>query len=184
MASEPVSVAQLQDLVGEIRVLARQLLASESQGHSITPTALAMTALRRVKLKEQDWDNVKWENRAHFFSALALAMRHALVDYARRRKARGRSNIIYCAPDEILLGNLAVGAEEKPERLLMLEEALNLMEATDKRLSDVIQQFYFAGYSIPEMARFAEVSEKTIDRDLKRARTLLRKTVEGLAASA
>jgi RNA polymerase sigma factor (TIGR02999 family) len=182
--SGPIQLQDLQNLVGELRMMAKRLLESESQGHSFTPTALAMTALRRVKLKEQDWENVRWENRAHFFAAVAMAMRHALIDHARRRRAKGRDEIVYFSPDEILFNNLASEADERPERILLLEEALVLIDAGDKRLADVIHQFYFAGYSIAEMAHFAGVSEKTIDRDLKRARILLKKTVEELSTAA
>ncbi len=67
-ASERISVADLRDLVGELRMMARHFLSLEKV-HSFTPTALAMTALRRAKLTEQDWSEVRWENRAHFFSA-------------------------------------------------------------------------------------------------------------------
>ena len=165
-------------------MLARQLLATESHAHSFTPTLLAMTALRRVKLKEQDWEDVRWENRAHFFSGLALAMRNALIDHARRRKARGRDAIIYFPPDEHFFSNLPAEAEEKPDRIILLEEALARIEAQDRRLADVLKQFYYAGYSIADMARFAGVSEKTVDRDLKKARIVLKRILEDLATPA
>jgi RNA polymerase sigma factor (TIGR02999 family) len=164
--------------VGELRMMARQLLNTESRMHSFTPTALAMTALRRMKLKEEDWENVRWENRAHFFSALATAMRHALIDHARRRKARGRDNLVYLPPDENLFRDLPAEAQERPDRIIRLEEAVSRLAASDKRLADVVHQFYYAGYSVSEMARFAGVSEKTVDRDLKKARTVLRKMLE------
>lgn len=164
-------------------MLARRLLATESRSHSFTPTALAMSALRRVRFKEQDWEEVRWENRNHFFAALTLAMRHALIDHARRRKAKGRNNIIYFPPDENFFSNLPVEADERPERIILLEEALARMEAADARLAEVVRQFYYAGYSISEMARFGGVSEKTVDRDLKRARTLLRKMVGELSVT-
>jgi RNA polymerase sigma factor (sigma-70 family) len=115
---------------------------------------------------------------------MATAMRHALIDHARRRRAKGRDSIIYFSPDEIPVDNLPMEAEKRPEQIIILDEALAKIEANDKRLSDVIHQFYFAGYSISEMARFAGVSEKTIDRDLKKARTLLRKNVDELLAAA
>jgi len=179
--SGPIQLEDLQNLIGELRMMAKRLLSIESQRHSFTPTALAMTALRRVKLKEQDWENVRWENRAHFFAATTTAMRHALIDHARHRKAKGRNAIVYFSPDEILFHDLAAEANDRPERIILLEEALALIEAGDKRLSDLIDQFYFGGYSIPEMAHFAGVSEKTIDRDLKKARTVLKKMVEKLS---
>ena len=179
----PILIDDLQNLIGELRMMAKGVLATESQLHSFTPTALAMTALRRVKLKEQDWESVRWENRAHFFSSVAMAMRHALVDHARRRKAKGRDGILYFSPDEAVFENLSAEADARPERIMLLEEALASIESGDKRLADVIQQYYYAGYSVSEMARFAGVSEKTIDRDLKKARTLLKVLVEKLQAT-
>jgi RNA polymerase sigma-70 factor, ECF subfamily len=178
---EFITVDDLKALMGELRMLARSLLASESGGHSFTPTALVLTALRRAKLKDQDWQDVRWENRAHFFSALTTAMRHALVDHARRRRAKGRGELIYFPPDETVFQNLAVTAEERPDRIIVLEEAVARLEAMDSRLSGVVQQFYYVGYSTVEMARFAGVSEKTVDRDLRRARVLLRKMMEEIS---
>jgi RNA polymerase sigma factor (TIGR02999 family) len=175
---ECIGVDDLSNLFGELRMMARQLLNSESHNHSFTPTALAVTALRRAKLQEQDWRDVRWENRAHFFSALATAMRHALVDHARRRKAKGREKVVYLPPDEILFRDLPLDAEERPERIVLLEEALSKLDSQDGRLSDAVHQFYFVGYTAAEMARFNGVSEKTIDRDLKKARILLRKLME------
>jgi RNA polymerase sigma factor (TIGR02999 family) len=176
--TQPISIADLQNLLGELRMLARRLLATESRADSFTPTVLAMTALRRAKLLEQDWAEVRWENRAHFFTALARAMRNALIDHARRRKAKGRDALVYFAPDENYFSNLPAEADEKPERIILLEEALARLEAADGRLAEVVRQFYYAGYSIAEMARFSGVSEKTVDRDLRKARTVLRKMLE------
>ena len=177
-ATQPIELDDLRNLIGELRMMARRLLTTESRAHSFTPTALAMTALRRVKLKEQDWDDVRWENRAHFFAALATAMRNALIDHARRRKAKGRDNLVYFAPDENLFRDLPAEAEERPARIVMLEEAVAKLGAGDKRLADVVHQFYYLGYTTSEMARFSGVSEKTVDRDLKKARAVLRKMLE------
>ncbi|HEY0551756.1 MAG TPA: ECF-type sigma factor [Verrucomicrobiae bacterium] len=178
--SDPLGSDDLVNLIGELRMMARQLLNGESHKHSFTPTELAISALRRVRLKEQEWKDVRWENRAHFFSALAKAMRHALIDYARRRNARGRENIVYLPPDEIIFQNLAAQAEEHPEHILRLHEAFSILEAKYPRLAHVLDQFYFIGHTIPEIARCDGVSEKTIDRDLQRARVVLRKILEEL----
>ena len=179
-STQPISIADLQNLLGELRILARRLLATESRADSFTPTLLAMTALRRAKLKDQDWEDVRWENRAHFFAALSRAMRNALVDHARRKKAKGRDAILYLPPDETFFNNLAAEAEQTPERIILLEEALARIEEQDRRVAEVLHQFYYAGYSVSEMARFANVSEKTVDRELKRARILVRKMLEEL----
>jgi RNA polymerase sigma-70 factor, ECF subfamily len=180
---ECIRVEDLRNLIGELRMMARRFLSLE-KGHSFTPTALAMTALRRAKLNEQDWSEVRWENRAHFFSALATAMRHALIDHARRKKSKGREKILYFAPDEAFFRDLPAEAEERPDRLVLIEEALAKLASKDPRLADCIQQFYFLGYSVREMAALSDVSEKTVDRDLKKARILLRKLIEELPRAA
>lgn len=182
-SSEYIDVNSLKDLIGELRMMARHFLSGE-QTHSFTPTALAMTALRRAKLSDQDWSNVRWENRAHFFSALTTAMRHALIDHARRKKARGRHNILYFAPNEDVFLDLAAEVEDRPARFILVDEALAKLQAEDRRLSDVIERFYFLGYTSAEITAVSRMSDKTVDRDLKRARTILRKYMDEMTAAA
>lgn len=174
----PLGIDDLRHLVGELRMIARQLLQSESPHQTLCPTALAMTALRRAKLVSVDWDNVRWENRAHFFSALTRAMRHALVDHARHRKARGRDKIVYLPPDGDLFKDLVGDAVERPERFIQLDDALSRLAAVDAGLADALHQFYFLGYSIEEMARIAGCSERTVKRDLTLARCRVREFFE------
>jgi RNA polymerase sigma factor (TIGR02999 family) len=181
--TESITLDDLRDLVGELRMVAARLLSCESRHHTYTPTALAMSALRRVKLKDQDWEAMQWANRAHFFAALSLAMRNALVDHARRRRARGREHLVYLPPDEGVFLDLPAEAEARPERILILEEALARLESGDARLSEVVRQYYYFGYSVPEIARFLGVSGKTVDRDLNKARVLLRKIIEETSLS-
>lgn len=172
---EKIAVEDLQNLVGELRMMARGLLSGERKNHSFTPTGLAMSALRRAKLKNQDWEEVRWENRAHFFSCVAEAMRHSLVDHARRRSAKGRGNLVYLPPDESIFRNLAQDADEQPDRYLHLEEAMEKLRLTENRLATVVSHFYYLGHSIHEIATILDISEKTVDRDLNRGRVLLKK---------
>src|SRR5262245_39056499 len=103
---EPVGLDDLRELIGELRMMARRLLSAESGVHSFTPTALALSALRRAKLNDQAWEDVQWQNRSHFFSCLARAMRHALVDHARKRKSKGRDKLVYLPPEELVASDL------------------------------------------------------------------------------
>src|ERR1044071_3103596 len=67
----------------ELRKLAAYKMAQEAPGHTLQPTALVHEAwLRLLKPEEQ----VRFQNRAHFFGAAAEAMRRILVESARRRK--------------------------------------------------------------------------------------------------
>lgn len=173
---EIITFDDLQNLIGELRSIARQLLSAERSAHSVTPTGLAMTALRRAKLRDQEWEEVRWENRAHFFSALIRAMRNALIDRARRPHTQLQKQTVQW--DDSVLLNLPGEAEHFPDRWIALDEALAELKTRDPHSWDLVQHFYFLGYPIPQIARLAGVSEKTIDRDLKRARLALKTLVE------
>jgi len=66
----------------ELRRLARRYLSKERPGHTLQSTALVHEAY--MKLVGQ---NVRWQNRAHFFGIAAQMIRRILVDYARARSA-------------------------------------------------------------------------------------------------
>ena len=61
----------------ELRRIAGAKMAREQPGHTLQPTALVHEAWMRL-------GDQTFENRAHFFSAAAEAMRRILVDRARR----------------------------------------------------------------------------------------------------
>ena len=85
---DPHAAGQLLPLVyDELRRLAAQKLAQEKPGQTLQPTALVHEAyLRLVGPEAAD----HWDGRGHFFAAAAEAMRHILVDNARRRAALKR----------------------------------------------------------------------------------------------
>src|SRR5262245_55092328 len=77
------AAAQLLPLVyDELRSLARQMLAVETSGQTLQPTALVHEAyLRLVGPGDR-----RYADQGHFFRAAAQAMRHILVDNARRKR--------------------------------------------------------------------------------------------------
>src|SRR5580693_1188410 len=89
---DPHAVAQLLPLVyDELRKLAAGHMATEAPGHTLEATALVHAAyLRLVASPEHESGGVPFANRRHFFAAAAEAMRHILVDHARRKQALKR----------------------------------------------------------------------------------------------
>jgi RNA polymerase sigma factor (TIGR02999 family) len=78
------SAARLLSLVyTELKRIAAQKMAGEAPGNTLQPTALVHEAW----MKLVGGGDAPFENRAHFFSAAAEAMRRILVDSARRKKA-------------------------------------------------------------------------------------------------
>ena len=171
----PLGPDDLRNLVGELRALARQLLHCESGLHSLTPTALAMTALLRAKRADVDWDQVTWANRRHFFAAIMQSMQHALVDHARRRRARGRDKVVYLPPGDDVLRDLPGKADERPDLFMRVEEALALLDRENPQAAELLRLHYLAGYTLEEIARFNSCDEKTVDRRLKQAKVLFEK---------
>src|SRR5271169_5266218 len=78
------AAGQLLPLVyDELRKLAAARMAEEAPGNTLNATALVHEAYLRLVGPA---DEVRWENRGHFFAAAAEAMRRILVDAARRKQ--------------------------------------------------------------------------------------------------
>jgi hypothetical protein len=91
--NEIITVDDLKNLFGDLRNMARSLLRSETRSQSVTPTALAISAILRAKCEKVDWDDLRWENRMHFFACIRTAMKCALIDHARFKQAKGRNRL-------------------------------------------------------------------------------------------
>src|SRR6476661_3030102 len=84
-AGDRRAAADLLPLVyDEMRKLAAARMAAEAPGHTLDATALVHEAYLRLVGPA---DDNRWAGRTHFFAAAAEAMRHVLVDRARRRNA-------------------------------------------------------------------------------------------------
>jgi len=150
---------------GELRKLARALMAKTPPGNTLQPTALVHEAYVRL-VGETD---PGWNSRGHFFAAAAMAMRRILVEQA-RRKARQRhgGGMVRLDADAIDLP-----IEAPADDILALDEALGRLEQTDRRKADVVMLRYFAGLTIEETALALGISEPTVERDWRFARALL-----------
>src|SRR5262245_12494392 len=81
---EKQAAQQLLPLVyEELRRLAAGYLEHEKAGQTLQPTALVHEAYLRLVGSEPE---ASWRGRAHFLATAALAMRHILIDNARRKQ--------------------------------------------------------------------------------------------------
>src|SRR5947209_8460369 len=84
-AGDRKAAAELLPLVyDELRKLAAARMDEEAPGNTLNATALVHEAYLRLVGPA---DEVRWDNRGHFFAAAAEAMRRILVDAARRKRA-------------------------------------------------------------------------------------------------
>ena len=155
----------------ELRQLARRHMAGERPGHTLQATALVNEAyLRLIEVNQ-----VRWQNRAHFFAMASRVMRRILVDAAR---ARGYQKPGGGAPTVSLDEALLVSGEPRQD-LIALDDALNALAAFDLRKSQVVEMRFFGGLSIDETAEALQVSRDTVKRDWRMAKLWLLRELRG-----
>jgi RNA polymerase sigma factor (TIGR02999 family) len=133
-------------------------------------TTLSTTDLVHEAFLKLEGNRVKgWENRAHFFGAASSAMRHVLVDLARRRRAAKRGG----AWRVVSLGEAEAAVEVKAEEILDLDEALVRLDGLNQRLRQVVELRFFGGVPEEDIARMLKVSSRTVERDWLKARLFL-----------
>ena len=151
----------------ELRALARHYLSGERPGHTLQPTALVNEAYMRL-VRDQARN---WRSRAHFVGVTAGIMRRILIDHARRRQALKRGT--HLAPVGISDEREWLSAKEA-EQLIVLDAALNRLEAVNPRHRQIVELRYFGGLSVEETAEALNVSPITVKRDWRVARAWLK----------
>jgi len=155
----------------ELHEMARRQLRFRSPGQTLNTTGLVHEAY----LKLFDRDESGWNDRVHFFSVTARAMRQILVDYARRIRADKRGGGAHHT--EI---NASIISDGKGNvDILDLDEALKKLEELNPRLSVIVECRFFGGMSIEETAALLDVSSRTIDRDWLKAKAFLYMALQG-----
>lgn len=154
----------------DLRRLARAQRSRMEPGETLSTTALVNEAY--LKLRRADYPNL--QDREHFFSLVARAMRQILIDHARSRLSERRR-----------IDVVRIELEERPEtdaielqRLLEIDSAVSELEKQHPRLAQVVMFRYFAGYSAAETAGLLDVTERTVNRDWQKARAFLAMLLE------
>lgn len=155
----------LPHIYDELRRLAGHYLRRERPDHTLQPTALVHEAYLRLI----DTNNVRWQNRAHFFGAAAQAMRRILVDHARQHAAAKRGG----AEHRVTLDESVALAEQRDVDLLLLDDALDRLEEMDVQKSRMVELRFFGGLSLEETAEVMGVSEATVTRQWRTTRAWL-----------
>ena len=107
---------------------------------------------------------------SQFFVYAGRAMRHILIDRARRRiSLKVGAGAVHAPLTDTNLDRAAVS----PHHALQLDAALNALEATDPRAARVVELHYFVGLSLARVAEILGVVRRTIDRDWRYARSFL-----------
>lgn len=134
------------------------------------------TLLHEAYLDLAGREGIEFPDRARFLGYAARAMRGLVIDYARRARAKKRGGGMF----EITLieeSDRAPAAGGEVMELQRLSDALDDLAGLDPELAQLVDLHFFSGYTFAEIAAMRDVSERTVQRDWRKARLLLHHTL-------
>jgi RNA polymerase sigma-70 factor, ECF subfamily len=171
---DQLALALLMPIVhDELTRLAHHYMRRERAGHSLQTTALVNEAYLRLV----DYKRMRWQNRAHFVSAAAQAMRRILVDHARRHNLKRGAQA-----EHVSLDADAVMCADRSDDFVSLDEALTGLAQRAPRKARVVELRFFGGLSVEETAEVLRVSPITVMREWKSAKAWLYRELAGPTA--
>jgi RNA polymerase sigma factor (TIGR02999 family) len=154
-------------LYGELHRLAEYNLRRPGSALTLGTTTLLHAAYLNIAGREE----VAFADRPRFLAYASRAMRGLVIDYARARRAkkRGRQFEITLTGDEPSSGH----AMEPAADLERLGDALDELAELEPSLAELVDLHFFGGFSFVEISALRQVSERTVQRDWRKARMLL-----------
>lgn len=159
-------------LYHELHAVAQQRLRGLPFGATLSTTTL----LHEAYLSFADNDKLRFPDKARFLSYASRAMRGLIIDYARRRSASKRGGEFQLVP---LTGDVAVADRPDADALNDLGLALDELATLDPALAELVDFHFFCGLSFGEIAAMRAVSERTVQRDWRKARVILHHQLHG-----
>jgi RNA polymerase sigma factor (TIGR02999 family) len=158
----------------ELRKLAAGKLSLLPPVQTLQATALVHEAYLRLLGAEKN----QWRNRRHFFAAAAEAMRHILIDRARRRsRLRHGANA-----GRVDLDQIEIPEPARDEVLLQLNDALDELQTVSPERAEIVKLRFFAGFSEAEIAGLLNLSERSVQRHWSCAKAWLFERIERMKA--
>jgi len=174
-SGEPRAAEDLLPLVyDELRRLAAAEFSRLPAGQTLQATALVHEAWLRLAGNDQKEDEPKWDNRRHFFGAAAQAMRHIMVDRARRKSRPKHGGNL----QRVDMEDVQLAESMRPDELLALDEALARLEEFDSQAAALTKLRYFAGFTQQQTAELLGLNKRAADRLWSFARAFLLKELQ------
>ncbi|MEO3690758.1 ECF-type sigma factor [Roseateles paludis] len=155
-------------LYPEIKRVARMRLAQSGHAAGLNTTALVHEGFLRIAEQQ----GLQGESRGQFFVYVGRVLRSVVIDQLRAegRDKRGGDAVVVTLS---AAGEVAAAQSEAVD-LIGLDQALSRMRELDAGLYELIEMVSFAGLTIAEIAVLRGVATRTVNRDLLKARGLLR----------
>lgn len=181
--ASPDTAKLLHQVYQELRRLARNQMHAERDNHTLQATALVHEAYLRLAGQRR----IAWQNKAHFFSTAAEAMRQILLDHAKaraslKRGGAGRGKPVQAETDSKIapprrrrksLDAVEWASSGNPQDFLSLDEAVCRLTIQAADIGQVVRLRFYAGLSVEETAATLGISTATVKRRWEFARTWL-----------
>jgi RNA polymerase sigma factor (TIGR02999 family) len=148
--------------------IAAALMRGERVGHTFQTTDLVHEAFLRL-FSSPSLDTL--QNRSDFYATAARAMRHILVEHARKRNAAKRAGTYHHVPFDDVLDYF----EKQHASVLDLDGALEELATLHERQAQVVVLRFFGNLSVAEVAEYLHISVATVETDYRMARVFLRR---------
>lgn len=159
------ALSQLIPLVDhELSKIAHAFMLKEKAGHTLQTTALVHEALIRLLGGE----TISWRSRKHFYALVTRRMRHVLIEHARKKLAAKRG----MRAEHVHIDD-AIITFEQSEELLLLDTALIELARIDQQKAAIVGYRHFGGFTLEEVAELLNISESTVEREWRFARSWL-----------
>ena len=116
-----------------------------------------------------------WHDDNHFLSAASLAIRHVIIDYARRKLTAKRKHERADGEHEV---EQIAEYGESPEELVAIGSLMEKLERARPRWARIVDARYFAGMTEEETAEMLGISDRTVRRDWTDAREWIKSALK------
>lgn len=158
-------------LYAELHRVAEGSLRRLGSSLTLGPTTL----LHETYLNMVGRADVVYPDRARFLGYASRAMRGLVIDYARRGRAKKRGRELLITLDAEAMPSEA--AAQEALELEKLGDALDELAAVEPALAELVDMHFFCGFTFAEIASLRGVSQRTVQRDWRKARLLLHRSL-------
>jgi RNA polymerase sigma factor (TIGR02999 family) len=154
-------------LYPDIKRIARARLAQMGGVTGLNATALVHEGFVRIAERE----GLVGESRLQFFAYVGRLLRSIAIDFIRERNAEKRGGgvtlLTMSHADASPQSWLEVGD------LIDLDRALESLKSLDLRMYRIVEMHVFSGFTCSEVGQELGITERTVNRELAKARVLL-----------
>jgi len=154
----------------QLRKLAAQHMTRQRKDMTLQPTGLVHEAWLHLARQGRTW-----RDQDHFFASASLTMRHILIDQVRRKSRLCRGGALQRI-NWIALNDLV--AEERPDMLLVLDEAISELERTNPERAKIVIDRFFGGLTNLEIADRLGIGERSVERHWAMAKVWLLRWIQ------